>query len=147
MRNRLTNALRLLLAGMALALIAPPLLAAGEGGFDTQLAFKGRSVYGLYCRSCHGAEGKGDGTVAEVLKITPADLTQIAARRDGVFPKEEIHAMIDGRKGGVRGHGAKDMPVWGDAFKKTDETADEAQVSEKIDALVNFLISIQESSK
>lgn len=35
----------------------------------------GREIYYEHCRSCHGANGKGDGTKAAHLNSTPADFT------------------------------------------------------------------------
>ncbi len=106
---------------------------------------RGRVSFRLYCRSCHGDQGKGDGSVADLLKIPPADLTMISSRRGGDFPVDEVHRIIDGRQG-VRGHGASDMPIWGDAFTVVAETKDEAVIAEKITQLVYFLRSIQEEA-
>lgn len=107
---------------------------------------KGRASYRVYCRSCHGTHAQGDGVVAEVLTIPPSDLTRISARREGEFPFEEIREIIDGRKG-VEGHGSRDMPIWGDAFKVATDTQDEAAVAEKITQLVYYLGSIQEAGE
>jgi mono/diheme cytochrome c family protein len=72
-------------------------------------------LYLLYCSSCHGAAGKGDGALAPILDVRPADLTQIAKKNGGTFPYSEVFRSIDGRKS-VRAHGTADMPVWGDVF-------------------------------
>ena len=109
--------------------------------FDRGLAFKGQADYNLYCRSCHGDQAHGDGTVAEFLKVPPADLTRIAERNDGTFPADRVRAFIDGRDRSVRPHGG-DMPIWGDAFEVA-EGLDEATVEAKIDQLVHYLASIQ----
>lgn len=102
----------------------------------------GSLSYNRFCQSCHGDRAKGDGSVAEFLTVKPADLTRISARRGGEFPTEEIHKIVDGREG-VRAHG-QDMPIWGDAFQRTEETADEEVIQRKIAALVYYLESIQE---
>ena len=44
----------------------------------------GRTLYQDKCSVCHGATGQGDGEFAAQLATKPADLTQIAARRDGI---------------------------------------------------------------
>jgi len=133
----------LIAAAVVLALTLP---AAGSGDDDMadrgELMTEGGVSYNLYCQSCHGSLAKGDGSVAELLTIAPADLTLISARRGGEFPAEEIHKIIDGRQD-VRAHGS-DMPLWGDAFKRTEETDDEAVVKRKIDGLVVYLQAIQE---
>lgn len=103
----------------------------------------GRSTFRTYCTSCHGPEAKGDGPIAEYLDPKPANLRQISQREDGDFPAEKMHQVIDGRQK-VRGHGSKDMPVWGDTFMKTDSTPDEASSQKRISQLVAYLASIQE---
>ena len=84
--------------------------------------------------------------VAEVLKIPPSDLTRISIRRAGEFPFEEMREIIDGRKE-VQGHGSRDMPIWGNAFKVATDTQDDAAVAEKITDLVYYLRSIQETDE
>src|SRR6056297_2523000 len=56
----------------------------------------GRAIYVDKCAVCHGATGKGDGALAATLDTRPADLTRIAARRDGVWPMLEVMGIIDG---------------------------------------------------
>jgi len=100
----------------------------------------GASTFRLYCASCHGTSGKGDGPIASSMKTAPADLTQIAKRNGGVFPAEQIRRTIDGRSP-KRGHG-NEMPVWGDAFATSK--VDSAPVAQKIQRLVTYLESIQD---
>lgn len=78
---------------------------------------QGRAYYLRYCGSCHGLEGKGDGTVSRSLKVKPADLTQLQKRNKGVFPLEKVIATIDG-KTRIGAHGESKMPVWGEIFEK-----------------------------
>ncbi len=103
---------------------------------------KGRISYRMYCRSCHGNSARGDGPVAEMLKIPPTDLTTISARHGGEFPTEETHRTIDGRDS-IKAHGGRDMPIWGNSFRVSEETEDEAVIQEKITQLVDYLRSIQ----
>ena len=72
----------------------------------------GKTEYLSSCASCHGADGKGTGPVADALKTRPADLTMISKRNDGVFPFGRIYDIIDGRLE-VKSHGVRDMPIWG----------------------------------
>lgn len=115
---------------------------------DTARAAYGKSVFRVYCVSCHGDNADGDGRLAEYLTVKPADLTTIAKRNDGEFPAQRIHRVIDGREK-VPGHGSE-MPVWGDAFQRADSLDTqppderERQVERKIDSLVHYLWSIQE---
>jgi mono/diheme cytochrome c family protein len=102
----------------------------------------GSYLFRTYCAACHGKEAKGDGPLASELRFAPADLTLFAKRSGGVYPTEQVFRIIDGRKA-LKGHGGPDMPVWGDAFKGSADGLSEEKVKEKIDALVDFLKSIQ----
>ncbi|MEM7584802.1 MAG: c-type cytochrome [Acidobacteriota bacterium] len=110
---------------------------------STTSATMGKQSFRSYCASCHGTEGRGDGSVAEYLKVPPADLTTISQRNSGEFPFEQVYQAIDGRTP-KRSHGSRDMPVWGDAFKMTRDNPDEEGVKKKISELVHFLESIQQ---
>jgi mono/diheme cytochrome c family protein len=102
----------------------------------------GSTVFRTYCASCHGESAQGDGPLAGALRRRPPDLTGIAARHDGVFPTEKVYRIIDGRER-VPGHGGPDMPVWGDAFLRSSESATKETVSSRIRRLVEYLDSIQ----
>jgi mono/diheme cytochrome c family protein len=111
-------------------------------------AMKGRTTFRLYCASCHGRDGEGDGNVAQFLTVPPADLTRIEMRH-GEWPDETLREIIDGRQA-VKGHGNREMPIWGDVFQSPwgDETPVEGEEGEerarrKIDELVVFLKTIQ----
>ncbi len=103
----------------------------------------GAALFRTHCASCHGTSGRGDGPVADVLKIPPADLTQIAVHARGAFPTAQMMRIIDGRQT-VRAHGDSKMPVWGDVFSQSLTHEDESTVRQKIEALVKYLQSIQE---
>ena len=102
----------------------------------------GAALFRSYCASCHGTDAKGDGPLAANLRIAPADLTRIAMRNHGKLDAEKVRRAIDGR-GPKEIHGGSDMPVWGDAFKRAGEGYSEAKVKERIDALVDYLASLQ----
>jgi mono/diheme cytochrome c family protein len=102
----------------------------------------GSSVFKTYCASCHGAEAKGDGPLAQQMRTVPPDLTKVASRNKGKFDAEAVARIIDGRKP-VKGHGGPDMPVWGDSFKQSRDGYSEDAVKARIAALVEFLGSIQ----
>ena len=104
--------------------------------------FVGSELYRNYCVACHGKGGRGDGTIGEMLKKRPPDLTQFATKNGGVFPSELVKKVIDGRQP-VNGHGGKDMPVWGDAFQSASGGSGETAVQERIEALVRHVESLQ----
>ena len=117
--------------------------AASAQAKDPVYSVSGSYTYRTYCASCHGPKAKGDGPLAESLRFHPPDLTQMAARNGGEYPKELVFRIVDGRKP-VAGHGGPDMPVWGDAFKSADTGYDEEQVRQKIQSLVDHLATLQE---
>ncbi len=45
---------------------------------DAAAAEKGKEAYALYCASCHGDGGKGDGPAGAALDPKPADLTTLS---------------------------------------------------------------------
>lgn len=105
----------------------------------------GARLFRVYCQSCHGEHGRGDGPVARELDLALADLRRLAARSpDGKFPADRAADVIDGRVP-VAGHGTRDMPVWGLTFLDPGRIAEqESDVEERIRSLVAFLRSIQE---
>lgn len=113
------------------------LQAPGSGGDDP-----GAKLFATYCASCHGKNGRGDGPVSAELRRMPPDLTRFAARNGGVFPRDRVYRIIDGRE--VRAHGDRTMPVWGDAFSRTREELSDADVRQRLDAIVRYLEAIQQ---
>lgn len=121
------------------ALLSPVVLAAEE----TDSIASGRLLYRVHCQSCHGEDGKGDGPMAEVLKIPPSDLTRLSRENDSKFPLAEVSEVIDGRRE-VRGHGTRTMPVWGMTFQDPDRDSNqEEEVQGRILDLVRYLQSLQ----
>jgi mono/diheme cytochrome c family protein len=72
----------------------------------------GKQEYQNKCAICHGQSGKGDGGIIDLLKKAPSDLTVLSKKNGGVFPFDRVYAVIDGREV-VKGHGDRDMPIWG----------------------------------
>lgn len=102
----------------------------------------GAAMYTAYCASCHGVGGKGDGPAAPALKTKLPDLTLLAKKKRGKFPEGDIFQVIKWG-GGIVGHGSKEMPVWGVAFRSLNPK-DEAEVNLRIRSLVQYLESIQQ---
>jgi len=132
------------LVTIVVALVAAcPAGVAGDSTDEAREAERGRDLYRIYCRNCHGDTGQGDGPMAEVLTIQPKDLTRLSRDHDGEFPTDDVHATIDGRDD-VLAHGSNKMPVWGLAFQQFDTDIDqERQVQARILQLMEYLKSIQ----
>ncbi len=103
---------------------------------------QGEELYISYCAICHGKEGKGDGSMAEMLTAIPANLTTIAMRRDGTYPNEEIYKIIDGQIE-LAGHGTSEMPIWGATFRESEQLESREEVEQRINSLVAYLETIQ----
>ena len=101
----------------------------------------GEDSYLFYCASCHGKTGKGDGPVAASLKTAPSDLTSLASRNKGTFPRERVAAVIAEGKPANAAHGPPDMPVWGLVFRSLDPS--EIRVRLRLENLVAFVESLQ----
>jgi mono/diheme cytochrome c family protein len=106
----------------------------------------GRDLFQFYCSSCHGRDGKGNGSAASALKVPPPDLTTLAQRNHGTFPAEGVQAFIKGEgRLTTPAHGSSDMPVWGPIFKGLDNR--DAVNAARIENLVKYIESIQTKAK
>jgi mono/diheme cytochrome c family protein len=111
----------------------PPLVGRSIAGAD---------LFQLYCSTCHGREGRGDGPLAAALKVPPPDLTLLAHRNRGVFVRERVQAFVanDGKELSPS-HGTSDMPVWGPVFRGLDPS--DSMTNIRIANIVEHLQSIQ----
>jgi mono/diheme cytochrome c family protein len=118
--------------------------ATGAYAQEQEIAAAGKVPYAQYCASCHGREAKGDGPAMNLLTVKPADLTQITKRNNGTFPFWKVYRVIDGRED-IKGHGDRDMPIWGAEFQTQAPTSSiaQSQVRGRILELVYYLQSIQ----
>lgn len=108
-----------------------------------QAAYSGGDDYRIYCRSCHGAGGKGDGPIGQTLKKPPADLTQLTKLNNGVFPEESIFKTIEGHAPDSE-HARTDMPAWGEVFAKSSGSAGAENAAARIRSLVAYVKTLQQ---
>jgi len=94
----LTTIVAYAMCTMAATALAQPKVDLGKREFDGK------------CAVCHGKDGKGAGPYAEQLKRPLPDLTTMARRNGGIFPVNRTFETIEGAG---KGHGTRDMPVWG----------------------------------
>jgi mono/diheme cytochrome c family protein len=113
--------------------INPPLVIA---------SMSGRDLFEFYCAACHGRDGRGGGPVAPSLNVAPADLTGIARRNDGAFPRSQVESFVTSDQDRpLSAHGSRDMPVWGPIFRGLDADATRNRV--RIENIVDYIASIQ----
>jgi mono/diheme cytochrome c family protein len=130
---------------MALVLWATP---AGTAlAQQEEIAAVGHREFRHACAVCHGLGGKGESimTTLNLLTVRPTDLTQLSKKHQGQFPFWKVYRIIDGREE-VKGHGTRDMPIWGEVFSQEEggQRADESRAIGRILALVYYIQSIQE---
>lgn len=108
---------------------------------------EGRALFVENCAICHGADGKGNGELADDLSPKPADLTMISARNKGRFPRTKVLSIIDGYTR-MQSDG-ENMPEFGllldgDTIPlEVDDSDQQSPVPRPLAALVVYLESIQ----
>lgn len=113
-----------------------------------EVAEAGRGPYQQYCAVCHARDGNGQGTMAKLLKVKPANLTKLSAKHDGIFPFWYVYGVIDGRAE-IKGHGTREMPIWGTVFKQEagPDLGAELQAYARILEIVYFIESLQRPAR
>lgn len=138
--------LRAAVFGIAAAVASGPLFAQAKTD-------PGQREYDFNCAGCHGPKGGGDGPYTRYLNVKVPNLSTLAKRNGGVFPVQRLYEIIDGR-GEVKGHGPRNMPVWGadylvQAYAASPEgdmhapQDPEAYVRGRIMALVDYIGRLQ----
>lgn len=125
------------------ALIA---LAATAACVQTKEPINGQTAFLESCSGCHGADARGAGDVGQTLDIVPPDLTTLAARNGGVFPRDAVMSTIDGLT--RRPHFSADMPEFGagdmgDTIIVENADGTGTPVPERLLALADYLESLQ----
>ena len=113
---------------------------------EIEVVAGGELEFQNYCAVCHGVDGKGRGVMSKFLTVQPADLTQITRKNSGTFSFWQVYRIVDGRED-VRGHGTRDMPIWGDRFRAQsggNDAGSRAQAAGRLLGLVFYLQHIQE---
>jgi mono/diheme cytochrome c family protein len=140
------NSLLLLLLVLLAAFFFEPLVAGQTTGAKNPplvvSSMYGRDLFEMYCSTCHGRDGKGNGPAGAALKVRPADLTTIARRNGGTFPKSQVESFVTvGEERATPAHGSKEMPVWGPIFRALDPN--DAAVKIRLANIVEYVGSLQ----
>ena len=131
----------MMFVGMVLLCVQPY----GSLAQEQAVLTNGQREYQQSCAVCHGKEGRGNGPMAELLKKSPPDLTQLRKKNGGQFPFWRVYRMIDGREE-VMAHGTRTMQVWGAHFlgEAGGGPLEEDRVLGRILSLVYYLESLQD---
>lgn len=127
--------------GVVLAYAAPAVSA-------EYVAMSGQDLYRRFCASCHGPAGRGDGPVAASLKVEVPDLTLIARRQGGSYPRDRILRIIDGRFI-VGAHGTRTMPIWGEDLSRLEIGNPDAERATRVvlDRLADYVWQLQRPAR
>jgi mono/diheme cytochrome c family protein len=137
---KMALAISLLPGGLALAQTKPP--TQNQKDYERLVySVKGLDLFRAHCAACHGADGKGDGSLAPALKAKPADLTVLTRNNGGRFPADRVRKFISGEEISIS-HGSREMPVWGPIFHQIEEDQDFGNV--RLQNLVKYLETIQQ---
>jgi mono/diheme cytochrome c family protein len=112
----LSQRTRLVAAAALAALLAPAAALAGD-------AAAGKTTFAMFCASCHGDSGKGDGPVGAVLNPTPRDLSkgEFKFDTDGdgeTGTDQDILNVIT--NGAAKYGGSAQMAAWGGSLSESD---------------------------
>lgn len=105
------------------------------------VSISGPVLFSEYCSVCHGWDGKGDGPMAKSLRVRPPDLTRLAIRNRGVFSIDRMERVISGEEQLPRGHGTRQMPIWGPIFSQVDRDRDFGPV--RLNNLAKYIEGLQ----
>lgn len=121
--------------------------AALAGAQEQEVIDAGKREFQRSCASCHGTDARGNGPVANVLSVKPADLTEMKKKHGGTFLFWRTYDTISGRQEevAIRGHGTREMPIWGDRFRLEPGANEQYAlgVRGRLLSLVHYLQSIQ----
>ncbi len=93
---------RILIAGVAVALLVAPISLRAD-------VAAGKAAYDKACKSCHGAEGKGNPAIAKMMKVEMRALgsSEVQAKNDAAISKDITEGM--GKMKGIKSLAAGDV--------------------------------------
>jgi hypothetical protein len=75
------------------------------------------------------------------LKTSPTDLTRLAEKAGGVFPRARVETLLMHGRPALAAHGSSEMPVWGPIFKGLEPK--DALVDIRIANVVAYVEALQ----
>ena len=132
-----------IILGLIFLLSLPSPLATAQ---EVEVIAGGELEYQNACAVCHGGDARGNGIMSPYLTVKPANLRRLTLTPGGSFPFWQVYRKIDGQLE-IRGHGTRDMPIWGDRFRAQaggDSKSARTQAAGRILSLVFYLQHLQE---
>ncbi len=105
---------------------------------------EGERLYQRACASCHGLDARGGGPVAPALRVPPPDLTILAARHGGIFPRAYVADVVAGRVE-LAAHGTREMPVWSDRFGPGPGNVASLSARRRVELVTDHVAALQRS--
>ncbi len=113
---------------LALCLVFVAVIPAFAG--DPTAAYEGQRLFVSHCMICHGADGKGGGSLAQEMGLNPVDMTRTLRSRSDTILKKIISGEGGQTISGRDRHNVltEAMPNWGEVLSEY-----------QIDALIAYL--------
>ena len=103
---------------------------------------EGSQIFRNHCAACHGNDGRGRGPATVSLKHKVPDLTLVARKNSGTFPRNRVKAYIAGTEDTPSAHGSREMPIWGPIFHDFEWDQDLGEV--RLQNITDYLESLQQ---
>jgi hypothetical protein len=76
--------------------------------------------------------------------VAPPDLTTLAARHGGIFPRASVADVVAGRVE-LAAHGTREMPVWSDRFGSGPGKVASLWAGWRVELVADHLAALQRS--
>jgi mono/diheme cytochrome c family protein len=129
------------LIGGAMA-AAAPVYAQNSPQMPRLVPIDGSQIFHNHCAACHGNDGRGSGPATASLKHKVPDLTSIARKNGGTFPRHRVKTYIAGTEDIPSAHGSREMPIWGPIFHDFEWDQDLGEV--RLQNITDYLESLQQ---
>jgi mono/diheme cytochrome c family protein len=113
------------ICGAALCGLAAGSALVRAAGIEDADPAKGKQVYSLYCQTCHGEKGDGQGPAGKALNPPPRDFTK-AEFKFGAADADLFNVISNGaaaQKGSDGTTGSPLMAPWGNVIPEQDRWA------------------------
>ena len=108
----------------------------------------GKALFMENCAICHGEDAKGNGAYARRMEKAPKDLTLLALRHNGTFPRAKAMSIVDGyARSDIDGPGMPEFGALleGDLVPFDSGDGRQTPTPRKLVALVEYLETVQQT--